>query len=288
MQNRSFPEYEAKVGKLISEDEKVSSNENYSPKCEVSESTVKPQVLIWTEGTHREEITNFTDPSHIAKSKCARVQTRSSNKNKEAVKETETTQEKVTTLQNKSTRPQSKVTNIASWFNKYSMAKLRQKQYEDSYISCVMKRVEVKERPCNQEVCSWSPAARHYWNSWEQLQIIDGVLFRKFDKRDDTAHYLQMIVPSSMKKEILTDMHACLLSGHLGKKKTHEKLLRRYYWYDSREDTNIFVTLCDICGANKTPDRTPKAPLGNMKVGAPMDRLATDIFGPLPLTARGN
>ena len=25
-----------------------------------------------------------------------------------------------------------------------------------------------------------------------------------------------------------------------------------------------------------------------MKVGAPMDRLATDIFGPLPLTARGN
>ena len=107
MQSRLFPEYEAKVGKLMTEDEKVSSNEDYNPKCQVSESTVNPHVLIWREGAHRGETTNSTNPSHIAESKCARVQTRSSTKNKEAVKETETTQEEVTTLQHKSTRPQS-------------------------------------------------------------------------------------------------------------------------------------------------------------------------------------
>ena len=85
LQSRLIPEYEAKVGKLITEDEKVSSNKDYNPKCEVSESTVKQQVLIWTEGAHREEITNFPDPSHTADSKCARVQMRRYIINKEAI-----------------------------------------------------------------------------------------------------------------------------------------------------------------------------------------------------------
>ena len=40
--------------------------------------------------------------------------------------------------------------------------------------------------------------------------------------------------------------------------------------------------------SNETLPKTPKAPLGEMSVGAPMDRLATDIFGPLPLTERNN
>jgi len=41
---------------------------------------------------------------------------------------------------------------------------------------------------------------------------------------------------------------------------------------------------------HKTNSRTkkPRAPLGTIRVGAPLERLATDILGPLQLTARGN
>lgn len=35
-------------------------------------------------------------------------------------------------------------------------------------------------------------------------------------------------------------------------------------------------------------NKPPKAPLGDMRVGAPLDRVATDIFGPLQRTPRGN
>ena len=42
-----------------------------------------------------------------------------------------------------------------------------------------------------------------------------------------------------------------------------------------------------MCLSEETPKK-PRAPLGQMPVGAPMDRLATDILGPLPLTLRGN
>ena len=54
-------------------------------------------------------------------------------------------------------------------------------------------------------------------------------------------------------------------------------------------DINNWVLLkCDICAANKAPNRTPKAPLGNMKVGTVLDRLSIDILGPLIETPRQN
>ncbi len=83
-------------------------------------------------------------------------------------------------------------------------------------------------------------------------------------------------------------MHSSILSAHLGKTKTSEKLLQRYYWFDCRTDINNYIKRCDSCAASKSPSRKPKGPIGDMSVGAPLDRLATDILGPLPVTAHGN
>ena len=83
-------------------------------------------------------------------------------------------------------------------------------------------------------------------------------------------------------------MHDGLLSGHLGRKKTREKLLQRFYWYGVRTDVDLHVARCNECEAIKPPGRSMKAPLGKMMVGALMDRLGTDVLGPLPETPRGN
>ena len=48
----------------------------------------------------------------------------------------------------------------------------------------------------------------------------------------------------------------------------------------------LWIACCDE--SIKPPGKVPKAPLGKMSVGAPMDRLGTDILGPLPETPRGN
>jgi hypothetical protein len=55
-----------------------------------------------------------------------------------------------------------------------------------------------------------------------------------------------------------------------------------------REDINIWIQQCEICGAIKPPAKASRAPLGSMPTGAPWDRLATDILGPVPVTPRGN
>jgi hypothetical protein len=37
-------------------------------------------------------------------------------------------------------------------------------------------------------------------------------------------------------------MHDSVISGHIGKKKTKEKLSHRYYWYEMREDISIWIS----------------------------------------------
>jgi hypothetical protein len=78
------------------------------------------------------------------------------------------------------------------------------------------------------------------------------------------------------------------MSGHLGKMKTKGKLSQRYYWYEMREDLSIWISQCKTCEENKPLHTAIIAPLGSMPVGAPLDRIATDILGPLPITPRGN
>ena len=161
-------------------------------------------------------------------------------------------------------------------------------QLQDTDIAPILKWQEAGSRPFGAKVCESSPATRHYWNLWDSLEVRDGVLFRRFIKRDCSGTYLQFLVPAKLRSEILHQMHHAIFSGHLGKKKTREKTLQHFYWYGLREDTNNWVQGCDICGAVKTPPKSLRAPLGAMPVGAPMDRLGTDFLGPLPLTPRGN
>ncbi|CAC5386995.1 unnamed protein product [Mytilus coruscus] len=94
-------------------------------------------------------------------------------------------------------------------------------------------------------------------------------------------------VPANLKEEVLKNMHASVLSGHLGRKKTKGKLSRNYFRFEMKEDVNLWISRCNLCGANKPPPKHAKAHLGNMLVGEPLDRLATDLIGPFPVTPRG-
>ena len=133
------------------------------------------------------------------------------------------------------------------------------------------------------------PSTRHYLCCWDELILKNGIIFRKFDKRDGSNSFLQLLTPNKLQKDVLLHMHNSILSGgHLGKKKTREKTLQRYYWFGIRDSVDKWVTLCETCGANKPPTASPKAPLGTMTTGGPLDRLATDILGLFPETKRNN
>ncbi|CAC5395525.1 unnamed protein product [Mytilus coruscus] len=165
---------------------------------------------------------------------------------------------------------------------------LKHFQESDSDIGPILKWKTEGERPSWKELERYSPATRHYWHLWDSLQIKDGVLFKEFLKRDGSGHHFQFMTPSKMKDEVLSQLHNSITSGHLGQKKTKEKLAQRFFWFEMKEDISIWISKCDVCEAIKPPVKHARAPLGSMLTGGPLDRLATDILGPLPVTPRDN
>lgn len=91
-----------------------------------------------------------------------------------------------------------------------------------------------------------------------------------------------------MRSEVLGSIHNSLLGRHLGQKKTKRKLQQRFYWFQMRGDVNIWIEKCDVCARMKHSSQRPRAALGDMRNGAPLDRLSIDLVGPLPETVHGN
>ena len=97
-----------------------------------------------------------------------------------------------------------------------------------------------------------------------------------------------MVVPRSMQKEILISSHDSVLGAHLGVNKTFSKLKNKLYWYKMKESVELHINKCEKCARRKRPQKVPRSPLSQYTVGHPMDRISTDIMGPLPETEQGN
>ena len=65
------------------------------------------------------------------------------------------------------------------------------------------------------------------------------------------------------------------------------KLRRRFYWPGYKEDVIRWIGWCDVCQKRKQGG-LKKAPLHQVPVGMPMERMAIDIMGPLPVTKSNN
>ena len=127
-------------------------------------------------------------------------------------------------------------------------------------------------------MASKSPADRHYWILWDSLLLKDGLLYRKFPKKDGSGEYTQFVVPRSLKSDILFQMHDSVLSGHLGCKKTKEKIRQRFCWFAMKEDIRVYIQKCHLCSMDKKPNKVPRAPLGRLPAGAPGYCVATDFL----------
>ena len=98
----------------------------------------------------------------------------------------------------------------------------------------------------------------------------------------------QAIVPQSQRRLVLRLSHDVSSSGHLGIKKTLSKVRQNYYWPGLEQDVKIYVTGCETCQKGKDPIPTKRAPMKVARSGYPMERIAVDILGELPVTERGN
>ena len=118
----------------------------------------------------------------------------------------------------------------------------------------------------------------------------EGLLYRRYappGANDDTDSIEQLVLPTTCRPTILKLAHNIPMAGHLGKKKTADRILQRFYWPGVFRDVEDHCRTCEEC--QKTTCRRPaKAPLVPLPVmEEPFRRIAMDIVGPLPRSSTG-
>ena len=118
---------------------------------------------------------------------------------------------------------------------------LAQAQRQDEALSKLIECIEQGKVPTSQELQGLPRLAWQLNNQLKSLQLLDGILCRKFETADNQV-VLQQIVPPSKTHEILSACHSSSTAGHLGNAKTSEKIKQRFYRPGLQEDTKLIVS----------------------------------------------
>ena len=162
-------------------------------------------------------------------------------------------------------------------------------QEDDPLLGPVKEAKSNNLQPSKEEQKRGSPSMRRLYQLWDQLQLIEGVLYCKFpQKKFVSVCSDKLVVPEVLKKDILNSLHEGPFGGHLGEDKTLEKLKERFYWPGQYNDVRDWCRTCSVCASRKTPAPKPRASLKPVRVGSPMQLVAVDILGPLPESRAGN
>ena len=114
----------------------------------------------------------------------------------------------------------------------------------------------------------------------------DGLIYRRKPGRmGDVIE--QLVVPNQCRPTIMRVAHETPLGGHLGRKKTIQRVAQRFYWPSLYRDVANFCRECKACQLDSSK-RVSKAPLMPLPIIAePFRRIAMDIVGPLPKSRSG-
>lgn len=171
----------------------------------------------------------------------------------------------------------------------WEQSKIRQEQLSDETIGPIMAAKETnQERPAWATISAKNASMKILWAQWDRLEIHNGMLYRRWEIEENTEFKLQLIVPDIKKYEVLKFYHDIPTAGHLGVEKTVAKIKDSFYWPNMKEFVQTYCRECDRCFARKPKNESMRAPLSSYQAGEPMERVAMDILGPLPVTKRNN
>ncbi len=119
----------------------------------------------------------------------------------------------------------------------------------------------------------------------------DGLLCRQQPVSTDSAldPRIQIVVPLTFRHAVLQLSHQGLV-GHMGVRKTYDRILRKLYWPRIKRDVVNYIRSCHICQVTGKPNQKfPLAPLQPIAVvTTPFEHLIIDCVGPLPRSKAGH
>ena len=119
-----------------------------------------------------------------------------------------------------------------------------------------------------------------------------GVLYRMRRKVDgDESPNKQILVPKKLRRKVMEIAHDSIFGGHMGVKKTEDRILSKFYWPGMHQDVaSSYCRSCDVCQKTVSKDGVSRVPLGKTSlIDMPFKRVAIDLIGPIiPSSDKGH
>ena len=81
----------------------------------------------------------------------------------------------------------------------------------------------------------------------------NGLLYRKHQEAKAGRSFNQLVVSKELRRQVKSVNHESAFSGHLGTKKTEDRILPNFFWPGLRQDIIRLCRFCDVC--QRTVDR---------------------------------
>ena len=86
----------------------------------------------------------------------------------------------------------------------------------------------------------------------------------------------------NVEKEGYGSRQYSIFEGHLGIKKTKDRIQTNFYWPGLQGDVTSFCRSCDVCQKTTAQGSVPHVPLGDMPlIDMPFRKVAVDLAGPI-------
>ncbi|CAC5376181.1 unnamed protein product [Mytilus coruscus] len=168
-----------------------------------------------------------------------------------------------------------------NWTQSKTTEEILAAQQQDDTIAIILKlKSENQPKPKWEDISLESKQFKTYWAQWDRLRVINGLLYREWVSNVH-GNVKQSILPLCWHDQVLKMLHDDPVAGHFGIHRTLARVSSRFYWTGYKETIEIWCKCCEICSARKGPMRHPRGPMKQYLVGAPLERVAIDILGPL-------
>ncbi|GFX50477.1 retrovirus-related Pol polyprotein from transposon 17.6 [Trichonephila clavipes] len=180
-------------------------------------------------------------------------------------------------------------TPSTSALDTWSDESVRKNQLVDPEIKPIIEFKESSdEKPSWQDIAPIHSTTKRYWALWVSFHLRNGVLYRKWESDDGKTFRWQLTLPKIRVSTVLKELHGSPTGGHFGVMKTLQKVRERFYWNNVRSDVKKCCCTRDPCASRKGPRKRTRGRLQLYNVGAPLERIAFDILGPIPRSSDGN
>ena len=177
----------------------------------------------------------------------------------------------------------------ATWFTAWTPEQWHNEQMQDKDLKLLFNlKKQQQAKPQWDSISPCSLVVKALWSKWDQIEILNEILYRKHISAPRDMVNMQILVPKHMESQIFTTLHDDPAAGHLVIKRTISRVQQRFYWVNYRASIELWLQGCVPCQARKNPPKPARAAMKQFPAGHPNQRIGIDFLGPVRRTDSGN